>query len=135
LGAPELKPPELTGADGAVAAGAALGADGLLALNPPDDDGLELGRENPPDEDGDDDRLLELLDDELLLELPAHDEPANAIEMATMLIALVNFMALPFAVMRQIAESRKLAFKLQLDRASRAVALLADDDLGLAVNQ
>src|SRR5882757_2525860 len=32
------------------------------------------------------------------------------------------------AVMGQIAESRKLAFKLQFDRAGGAVALLADDD-------
>src|SRR5260370_32337094 len=39
------------------------------------------------------------------------------------------------AVMRQSAESRKLAFKLQFDRAGRAVALLADDDLGLAVHK
>jgi hypothetical protein len=97
LGAPELKPPELTGADGAAAAGAALGVDGLLLLNPPDDDGLELGRENPPDDDGDDDRLLELLDDELLLELPAHDEPVSVVASATTNIAFMNFIRqIPF---------------------------------------
>ena len=35
----------------------------------------------------------------------------------------------------EIAEPRELAFELQFDRAGRAVALLADDDFGLAVHQ
>src|SRR6056297_4001318 len=33
----------------------------------------------------------------------------------------------------QVAEARELAFEAEFDRADRAVALLADDDLGLAV--
>ncbi len=39
------------------------------------------------------------------------------------------------AVLRQIAEPRELALELQFDGAGRAVALLADDDFGLAVHQ
>src|ERR1019366_10094690 len=39
------------------------------------------------------------------------------------------------AVMREIAEPRKLAFKLQFDCSGGAVALLADDDFGLAMHQ
>src|ERR1700738_2070016 len=39
------------------------------------------------------------------------------------------------AVMRQIAEPRHAGLELQLDSAGRAVALLADDDFGLAVHQ
>lgn len=74
---PALKPPD---EDGGLMT-AADGADGLLPplLKPPDDDGLlDLdGAEKPPDDD-DDRLLLELLDDELLLELPAQAEPSKA---------------------------------------------------------
>src|ERR1700722_18039709 len=38
-------------------------------------------------------------------------------------------------VLRQIAEAGELAFESQFDHAGRAVALLADDDFGLAVHQ
>src|SRR4051812_33159131 len=38
-------------------------------------------------------------------------------------------------VLREIAEPGELALELQFDRAGRAVALLADDDFGLAVHQ
>src|SRR5258707_14656755 len=39
------------------------------------------------------------------------------------------------AVMRQIAEPGQAGFELQFNRAGRAVALFADDDFGLAMNQ
>ena len=38
-------------------------------------------------------------------------------------------------VVREIAEAGELALELQFDRARRTVALLADDDFGLAVRQ
>ena len=38
-------------------------------------------------------------------------------------------------VLRQIAEAGIFAFEGQFDRAGRAVALLADDDFGLAVGR
>src|SRR3954452_19013970 len=39
------------------------------------------------------------------------------------------------ALMREIAEAGELPFEMQFDAAGRAVALLADDDLGLAMDQ
>ena len=39
------------------------------------------------------------------------------------------------AVLREVAEPGELALELQFDGAGRAVALLADDDFGLAVHQ
>src|SRR6266404_6746479 len=47
------------------------------------------------------------------------------------LIAAVGQMA----ILCEIAEARELAFELYLHRAGGAVALLADDDFGLAVHQ
>jgi hypothetical protein len=93
FGDPALNPPEVAGADGGglMAWVLAAGVDGLLPLKPPDEMGLELGRENPPDDDGDDERLpLELLDDELLLELPAQAEPSSAVTATRAQIILID---------------------------------------------